>query len=86
MCKHRLLLLLCIITFSLNGFAETKTTGNGPDKVYLQKILDGWSTLNSAEMKQYYVQDNHLFFDIAPVKCSNWAEYQAGVTDILKTF
>src|SRR5882724_1252441 len=87
--KRRLTLWLCIITLSLSSFAETKKAagdGPGPDKAYLQKILDGWSALNPAEMKQYYVQSEHLFFDIAPVKYSNWTEYQAGVTELLKSY
>jgi len=87
MLKRLLTLLLCILTLSLASFAETKTAPSiGPDKAYLQKVLDGWSTLDPSVMKQYYAQDDRLFFDIAPVKYSNWSEYQAGVTELLKGY
>jgi ketosteroid isomerase-like protein len=83
--RYRYLIsLIFVITISFASFAETKKAANlGPDKAYLQKLLDGWSSLNPANMKQYYVQGDHLFFDIAPVKYSNWAEYQTGTTELL---
>ena len=84
---RQLILLLCIVTLTLASFAETKkAVSSGPDKAYLQKVLDGWSALKPAKMKQYYAQDDHLFFDIAPVKYSNWTEYQAGVTELLESY
>jgi ketosteroid isomerase-like protein len=82
-----LILLFCVTTLSSVSFAETKKAASaGPDKAYLQKILDGWSALDPAAMKQFYVQGDHLFFDIAPVKYSNWTEYQTGVTELLKAY
>ncbi len=47
-----------------------------PDKAYLQKIWDGWQTLNVDNQTQYYAQGPHTFFDIAPVKYNNWDEYK----------
>ncbi len=86
--RNRILwLLLCSLVLSLVSVAESKkTAGSAPDQAYLQKILDGWSALKPSEMKQYYVQSDHLFFDIAPVKYSNWTEYEAGATDLLKSY
>ena len=64
-----------------------KTTSSGaPDKAYLQKILDGWSAGNAANMAQYYDQGDYNFFDIAPLKYSNWDEYEKGVTELLKGY
>ena len=37
-------------------------------------------------MAQYYDQGEYNFFDIAPLKYSNWAEYQKGVTELLKGY
>ena len=79
-------ILACTFCLSFSAFAAEKKMTAGPDKAYLQKVLDGWSALKPAEMKQYYSQEDHLFFDIAPVKYSNWTEYQAGVTELLKTY
>ena len=65
---------------------ERQSAGRLPDKAYLQKILDGWSAGNAANMAQYYDQGQYNFFDIAPLKYSNWAEYQKGVTELLKGY
>ena len=37
-------------------------------------------------MAQYYDQGEYTFFDIAPLRYSNWAEYQKGVTELLKGY
>jgi ketosteroid isomerase-like protein len=60
--------------------------GGAVDKAYLQKIWDGWATLDPAGQKEYYAQGPHVFFDIAPVKYGSWDEYQAGVTNVLSGY
>ena len=57
-----------------------------PDKAYLQKIWDGWSTLDPANVAQYYAPGPHVFFDIAPLKYGSWEEYQKTVTQVLADF
>jgi ketosteroid isomerase-like protein len=87
--KRFLLTLLCVLTLSFSSFAAhkpKKVPPTAPDKAYLQKILNGWSAGNVAEMAQYYDQGDYTFFDIAPLKYSNWAEYQKGVTELLKAY
>ncbi len=90
MYKRSLITLLCVLALSLSSVAAhkpKKTISSGaPDKAYLQKILDGWSAMNPANMAQYYDQGDYNFFDIAPLKYSNWAEYQKGVADVLKVY
>ena len=49
----------------------------------MQKIWDGWATLDPAGQKQFYAQGPHVFFDIAPLKYGSWDEYQTGVTQVL---
>jgi ketosteroid isomerase-like protein len=49
------------------------------DKAFLQKIWDGWATLDAAGQKQYYAQGPHVFFDVAPLKYNSWDEFQSGV-------
>ena len=80
--------LVCVFALSLSSLAAPKKTAaaGAPDKAYLQKILDGWSSLNPDSMGQYYDQGQYNFFDIAPLKYNNWAEYQPGVTALLKGF
>jgi len=69
--------------------SDAKTSGPGPDKALLQKLLDGWNTMDPANVAQYYGQGPHTFFDIAPLKYSSWDEYASGVKKLLadyKTF
>jgi ketosteroid isomerase-like protein len=57
-----------------------------PDKTFLQKIWDGWATLDPANTAQFYAKGQHTFFDIAPVKCNSWEEYEKGVRNVLAGF
>lgn len=88
MYKRVLTTFVCLLALSFSGFAAPKktTAAGAPDKAYLQKILDGWSSLDAAGMAQYYDQGEYAFFDIAPLKYANWAEYQKGVTELLKGY
>ena len=54
-----------------------------PDKALMQKIWDGWSTLNPDNTAQFYAKGPHTFFDIAPLKYNSWDEYQDGVRKVL---
>ena len=47
------------------------------DKAYLQKLWDGWATLNATGQRKYYAQGPHVFFDDTPLKYSNWDEYES---------
>ena len=90
MYKRVLTVLLCVLALSFSSFAASKSkkkaASGAPDKAYLQKILDGWNAMNVPNMAQYYDQGDYNFFDIAPLKYNNWAEYQKGVTELLKGF
>jgi ketosteroid isomerase-like protein len=61
-------------------------SGAEVDKSYLQKIWDGWSTLNPENVAQFYAKGPHVFFDITPVKYESWEEYRAGVVKVLSGF
>ena len=84
-----LLAVLLLVTF---GFAQphkkpaSKTAGPGPDKALLQKIWDGWATLDPSNVAQYYATGPHVFFDLAPLKYDSWEEYSKGVTQVLSGF
>jgi ketosteroid isomerase-like protein len=81
---------LCILTLALSAFSQTgkasmkkSAAGPVPDKAYMQKIWDGWSTLDPANVAKFYASGPHTFFDIAPLKYNSWDEYQAGVKSVL---
>lgn len=85
----RMAVVMLMVGVAVGGFAQKagKTVAGGAvDKAYLQKIWDGWSTLDAGGQKQYYAQGPHVFFDIEPLKYGNWDEYQAGVTELLANY
>jgi ketosteroid isomerase-like protein len=53
--------------------------GAAPDKAYMQKIWDGWSTLDPNNVAKFYASGSHTFYDIAPLKYNSWDEYENGV-------
>jgi ketosteroid isomerase-like protein len=90
MMRRFLAVSLCLLTLSLSGFAQTKKTASrkssaatAPDQALMQKIWDGWGTMDPANVAQYYASGPHTFFDIAPLKYGSWEEYQAGVKNVL---
>jgi len=80
------LALIATVTAADKKPVEKKMSAPMPDKAYLQKIWDGWSTLDPANVAQYYAPGPHVFFDIAPVKYASWEEYQKTVTQVLADF
>jgi ketosteroid isomerase-like protein len=89
--KRFLTVLACLLILSASNLAAARkkktTTGSpAPDKAYLQKILDAWSALDSSKMAPYYAQGKLNFFDIAPLKYNDWAEYQKGSDELLKGY
>jgi ketosteroid isomerase-like protein len=81
--KRVLALIVCLLaltSFSLaKPSAKKSAAPAAPDKAYLQKIWDGWSTLDPANTAKYYASGPHTFFDIAPLKYDGWDEYEKGV-------
>ena len=67
--------LLCLLALTLSALAQSpkpaakKTAAPAaPDKAYLQKILEGWSTLDAANVARFYASGPHTFYDVAPLK------------------
>jgi ketosteroid isomerase-like protein len=56
------------------------------DKAYLQRIWDGWATLDASGQRQFYAPGPHTFFDIAPLKYDSWDEYQFTVSKELADY
>jgi len=84
-------LLVAVCFLGVVSAAQTKASkkmasAGAPDRAYLQKIWDGWATLDPANVAQFYAKGPHVFFDIAPVKYNSWDEYQAGVVQELADY
>lgn len=88
--KRALTIFFCLIALTLSAqtkkSAMKKSSGPAPDKAYLQKIWDGWSTLDPANVAKYYASGPHVFFDIAPLKYNSWEEYEKGVRGVLSGY
>lgn len=90
MLKRFITVLLFLSMIVLSAAAQAKkptakkaSAGAAPDKAYLQKIWDGWATLDPANTAKFYASGPHTFFDIAPLKYSSWDEYEKGVKGVL---
>jgi len=88
--KHLIHLSLCLFLITLSAAAQAKkpaakkaSAGAAPDKAYLQKIWDGWGTLDPANTAKFYATGPHTFFDIAPLKYNSWDEYEKGVKGVV---
>lgn len=85
--NHLIIFSLCIFALALASAQSKKASAAkapaAPDKAYLQKIWDGWSTLDPANAAQYYASGPHTFYDIAPLKYSSWDDYQKGVKTVV---
>ena len=58
MIRRTLALSLCIFVLTLAAFSADakKSAGPAPDKAYLQRLLDGWNSMDPSVMTQYYAQ------------------------------
>lgn len=63
-----------------------KAAGGGPSKALMQRVWDGWSTLDVSKVSEFYAPGPHVFFDITPLKYASWDEYQKGVVNVLADF
>jgi ketosteroid isomerase-like protein len=85
--------MLCLLALTLTSLAHSPKASvkksaapAAPDKAYLQKIWDAWSTLDPANVAKFYASGPHTFFDIAPLKYGSWEEYNKGVKGVLSGY
>ena len=84
---------LCMLGLLLSSAAQTKSsatkklpTGPVPDRALMQKVWDGWSTLDTANVEKFYASGPHTYFDIAPLKYDSWNEYEKGVKAVVGAY
>jgi ketosteroid isomerase-like protein len=90
MLKRLFMISFCLLIVAASASAQMKKSTkkmpaeiNSIDKAYLQKIWDGWSTLDPANTAKFYAPGPDSFFDIAPLKYSSWEDYEKGVKGVL---
>jgi len=90
--KRVLIVSLCLLALLSTVAAQTgkpaakKPAGAAPDKATMQKVWDGWSTLDPANVAKFYAGGPHTFFDIAPLKYGSWDEYEKTVKGVLSGY
>ncbi|HXN22620.1 MAG TPA: nuclear transport factor 2 family protein [Candidatus Dormibacteraeota bacterium] len=59
---------------------ESAQQDEGELRALLPKIVSAWESFDVAKVERYYAADPDLmYFDLAPMKYNNWAEYREGV-------
>ena len=84
---RRFLVLVLLAGLGLAGFLATQSRGQQDEKelrILVPKIVASWETFDFAKIEPYYAADADLaYFDLAPLKYNNWAEYRAGAPKVL---
>jgi ketosteroid isomerase-like protein len=53
----------------------------------MQKVLDGWNTLDPAQAASHYDKDpDAVFYDLTPFQFTGWAEYDCGIRKALEGY
>jgi hemoglobin len=93
--KARVLLTFFVVGLSVSSAtlaAKGKDEAPGPAgsrdfKAFMQSTLEAWETLDPANPAPFYAKEtDDVFYDIAPLKYTGWAEYAGGVKKILAGF
>src|ERR1044071_6063740 len=75
--------MILLAALSVAGQTKRAAAKPAPDAEF-KKLIEGyyaaWSSLNPENPAKYYAKDAGLiFYDIAPLKYNDWAEYKEGV-------
>lgn len=97
--KKRLLVSLLFLALMMTAFANAAQTEKksgtarssgrsaGGFQTLMQQELAAWETLDPANAAPFYAKEaDRLFFDIAPLKYTGWAEYAEGVKKFLSPY
>lgn len=77
-------LLTFFIVFHSAGQQPAGGKGNQELLALVPKIVASWESFDLSKIEPYYASDaDLLYFDLAPLKCNNWAEYRTGAPKAL---
>ena len=81
--------LACMIgaaAISAQTPGQPAAASGGVTKALLARVIAAWTTMDVSKAAVFYAKDPGLvYFDIAPRKYANWAEYEKGAVDMFKT-
>ena len=79
---RKFLLTLCLASLGTAGFLARQSSAQQTEqelRALVPRIVASWETMDFAKIEPYYAADADLaYFDLAPLKYNNWAEYRAG--------
>jgi ketosteroid isomerase-like protein len=71
--------MACLLAAELRGQQRERAL-----RTLIPKIVASWETFDLAKIEPYYATDpDFAYFDLAPMKYNNWAEYRAGAPKVL---
>ncbi len=83
----RFLVVSFVVTLGLACWFAAQLRGQQNEQVLrtlIPKIVASWETFDLAKVEPYYAADpDFTYFDLAPLKYNNWAEYSAGAPKVL---
>jgi ketosteroid isomerase-like protein len=85
----RLILAAALLTCSLTTvvFGQKANSNDLQFKTLIDRYSSAWSSLNPDNAAPLYAKNADLvFYDIAPLKYTGWAEYDQGVRKVLGGF
>ena len=81
--RRHLVVISIGLLMAFTAVAQTRKASasvEGEFKALIDQYYAAWSTLNPDNAAKLYAKDADLvFYDIAPLKYNNWAEYKEGV-------
>jgi ketosteroid isomerase-like protein len=84
---RKFLAVFCLAGLGIAGFLGTQLRGQQSEqelRALVPKIVASWETFDLAKIEPYYATDADLtYFDLAPLKYNNWAEYRTGAPKVL---
>ncbi len=85
----KLLVAFCLAGLGIASFLATQPQLRGQQtdqelRTLVPQIVASWETFDLTKIEPYYATDADLtYFDLAPLKYNNWAEYRAGAPKVL---
>jgi len=84
---RKLLAVFCLAGLGISGLLATQLRGQQTEqelRALVPKIVASWETFDLSKIEPHYAADADLtYFDLAPLKYNNWAEYRAGAPKVL---
>ena len=83
--RSRLAAALLVVLAATGAVMLAQGQSRPPDAATLQKVMNGWATLDPAKAGVFYAKDQNLvFYDFLPRKYTGWAAYDKGVREGLR--